>query len=333
MDALSQILKSIKPQRARAGILRLTEPWGLSTPGVNHSVGPTTVAYGNAFGDPCWVTLPACGEVLRLDQGDVILLACEHKLQSALDVPTFDIVELIWSAGRQADPRFNLLDEPNKPQHVQWGGDGRETRLLGLTFGQDRDFLHRHPLLRSLPPYILLRHGSSRRQFPWMQAAIEFLASEPGDTPGFTATMLPLSELVLVSIVRSYLLNEPQVARGWLRGLTDPGIARALQAMHDKPGAPWSVRSLAEIAGQSRTTFATRFVELVETPPIDYLNQWRMHLAAEQLLASRANLARLASDLGYASDTAFRNAFKRRYGVVPSRFGRADAGDGAERSS
>lgn len=67
--------------------------------------------------------------------------------------------------------------------------------------------------------------------------------------------------------------------------------------------------------------------------PIDYLHQWRMHLAAEQLLTSRAHLARLASELGYASDTAFRNAFKRRYGVVPSRFRSAEETPGAERIS
>jgi AraC-like DNA-binding protein len=329
MDALSEILRSIKPQRARAGVMRLTEPWGISTPQGGDVIGPTTVAYGNAAGEPCWVSMPERGKILRLDPGDVILISCEHALQSALDVPTINIVDLLWQAGLRADPHFNLHDEPNRPQHVRWGGSGRETRLLGFTFGQDRDFRLRNPLLRSLPPYILVRNGSSR-QFPWIHAAIEFLASEPADSPGFTATVLPLSELVLVSIVRSHLLNEPDVARGWLRGLSDPGIARALQAMHERPGAPWTVLELAKVAGQSRTTFATRFAELVETSPIDYLHQWRMHLAAEQLLGSSPNLARLGSELGYASDTAFRNAFKRRYGVVPSRFRGAQVGEGHE---
>jgi AraC-like DNA-binding protein len=319
MDALSEILKSIKPRHARAGIMRLTAPWGLATPTGGDSVGPTTVAYGNAVGDPCWVTLPERGEVIRLDPGDVILVACGHTLQSAPDVPTVDLVELLWQAGRSADPHFNLHDEPTKPQHVQWGGGGRETRLLGLTFGQDQNFRHSNPLLRSLPPYFLLRNRGGR-QFPWIHAAIEFLAAEPADSPGFMATMLPLSELVLVSIVRAHLVDDPDVARGWLRGLTDAGIARALQAMHEQPGVPWTVHTLAKLAGRSRTSFATRFTELVEIPPIDYLNQWRMHLAAEQLLASRVNLARLGSELGYASDTASRNAFKRRYGVVPSRY-------------
>jgi AraC-like DNA-binding protein len=332
MDALSEILRSIKPQSARAGVMRLSEPWGFSTPKGGELVGPTTVVYGNAVGEPCWVTLPERDTVLRLDPGDVILISCEHTLQSALDVPTVNIVELLWQSGLKANPQFNLHDEPNKPQHVRWGGSGCETRLLGFTFGQDRDFRLGNPLLRSLPPYILVRKDSSR-QFPWIHAAIDFLASEPAESPGFTATVLPLSELVLVSIVRSHLLNEPDVTRGWLRGLTDPGIARALQAIHERPSAPWTVRALAEVAGRSRTSFAIRFAELVENAPIDYLNQWRMHLAAEQLLASRVNLAKLGSELGYASDTAFRNAFKRRYGVVPSRFRGTQAGVSAERNS
>lgn len=310
MDSLSEILKSIKAHHSRAGIMRLSEPWGLA---VEVSM---TAAYGVAAGGPCWVCLPDRGEAIRLDQGDIILVTVPHLLLSSLDVPPADLVDILMQRGRRTNPKFSLDDEPDGPQHLRWGGGGRETRMLGLTFGMVRDT--RNPLLRALPRCIVLRASSG--QFPWMPGAIEFLTSGHADSPGYTATLRLLSELVLVSIVRSYLLNESQVAPGWLRGLTDPGIGRTLQAMHEKPGNDWTVRELAQVAGQSRTTFATRFAELLQVTPIEYLTQWRMHLAAEQLLASRANLSRLATELGYASDTAFRNAFKRRYGMVPSRF-------------
>lgn len=311
MDALSEILKSIKSHHARAGIMRLSEPWGLA------AGAPVTVAYGNASGGPCWVGVQGRGEDIRLDRGDVILVKGPHSLRSSPGVPTADLIDILLARGRTADPQFNPADEPDSPQHLRWGGGGVETRMLGLVFAAGGDVAH--PVLKALPCCIVLR--ACNGQFPWMPGAIEFLASEPANSPGYTATLRLLSELVLVSIVRSYLLNEAQFAPGWLRGLTDPGIGRALQAIHEKPGHAWTVRDLAQVAGQSRTVFAGRFSELLEVTPIEYLTQWRMHLAAEQLLASRANLSRLAATLGYASDAAFRNAFKRHYGVLPSRYG------------
>jgi len=133
-----------------------------------------------------------------------------------------------------------------------------------------------------------------------------------------------LADLIFVSIVRSHLLGESKGSKGWLRGLGDPGVARSLLAMHQDPSAEWTVGSLAQLAGMSRTAFAMRFASLVEETPIDYLTRWRMHLAADRILRSRPNLTRLAFELGYASDAAFRDAFKRRYGIAPSRFA-ADA--------
>jgi AraC-like DNA-binding protein len=129
-----------------------------------------------------------------------------------------------------------------------------------------------------------------------------------------------LADLIFIGIVRSHVLGESKGTRGWLRGLGNPGIARALQAIHQNSSADWKVASLAQVAGMSRTAFAVRFAALVEETPIDYLTRWRMHLAADRLLRSRPNLTQLAFDLGYSSDAAFRDAFKRRYGVAPSRY-------------
>lgn len=309
MDALSEILKSIKAHRAHAGIMRLTEPWGLAT-----QFG-SMVMYGHAEGKPCWIGLLGRGEAVRLEQGDIILVNGPHSLQSSPDQPMDDLVDILLRRGLSSNPTFTLDEEPESPQHLAWGGGGAETRILGVVFAREGVV---NPLLNALPPYIVLR--AAHKQFPWMTGTVEFLSSAQADSPGYTATMRLLTELALVSIVRSYLLHDTQVTRGWLRGLTDPGIGRALQAMHQRPGHHWTVRELAQLAGHSRTTFANRFAELVEATPIGYLTQWRMHLAAEKLRTSKPNLARLALDLGYASDTAFRNAFRRHHGMVPSQF-------------
>lgn len=309
MDALSEILKSIKMLHCRTGTLRLGAPWGLTV--AEHDI---PAAYGIVDGEPCWIRVgdrPA----VHLRPGDVMLVIGRHSLRSAPEAPTVEFKDVTTPLGM---PRFEPEEEPERPLHLAWGGNGPETRMLALAFGLTGG--EHNPLFVSLPSHVVLRSDGGR--FPWMSAAMAFLTSDYTDSAGYAATARLLAELIFVSIVRSHLVNEPHSARGWLRGLTDPGIARALQALHQQPGHDWSVGSLAQLAGRSRTGFATRFAELVGVTPIDYLAQWRMHLAAERILRSRANITQLAFELGYTSDTAFRTAFKRRYGVAPSQFAR-----------
>lgn len=307
MDALSEILKSIKMLHCRAGTLRLSAPWGLAVPQPG-----IPAAYGVVEGPPCWVRVDDRAPLL-LHTGDVMLVTGPHRLQSSPEAPTTELKDVGAHYGM---PRFEPEVEPDRPLHLAWGGGGAQTRMLALAFGLTGGL--DNPLLLSLPTHVVLRADSGR--FPWMASAVAFLTSDPTDTAGYAATARLLAELIFVSIVRSHLQNEPHSARGWLKGLTDPSIGKALQAMHQQPGHDWTVGSLAQLAGRSRTGFAVRFAELVGVTPIDYLNQWRMHLAAERILRSRANITQLAFELGYASDTAFRSAFKRRYGVAPSQF-------------
>lgn len=306
MDALSEILKSMKMRHARAGTLCFTAPWGVAVEAFDM---PT--AYGVAAGGPCWLRVPD-REAIQLAQGDVVLVKGQHHLLSSPECPTVSIGD-IWLACNL--PPLEPHQEPSAPLHIDWGAGGAETRMLGMAFGLVAG--ERNPLVVSLPSCIVLRSG----RFPWIDSAIEFLASADAGSAGYSATARLLAELIFVTIVRSHLLSESKGSRGWLRGLTDPSIARALQAMHESPGDEWTVSSLARIAGLSRTAFAMRFADMVGITPIHYLTQWRMNLAAERILSSRTNLTQLAFELGYASDSAFRDAFKRHYGIAPSRFG------------
>lgn len=310
MDALSEILKTMKMRHTAVGTLRLSAPWGLR---IQDFGAP--VAYGLVGGPACWLRLPGQDSV-KLEQGDIALClrASWHCISSSIDTPCEDFVNA-WQANGL--PEFMPSEEPESPLCFEWGGGGVSTQLLGLAFGLPNRQLN--PLLAALPELIVLRSGRSSA-FPWMRPAIDFLSVQDASSPGFAATARIFAELVFVTIVRSHLLHEPRATRGWLRGLADPGIARALQAVHAQPGADWTVASLAQVAGLSRTALATRFAELVETSPIEYLTQWRMHLAVERIVRSRPNLSQLAFELGYTSDAAFRDAFKRRYGVPPSRY-------------
>lgn len=308
VDALSEILKSLKMRHAAAGTMQLSAPWGLR---VADFEAPT--AHVLVDGPAWWLRLPGREPVL-FEQGDIALFAGANQycMSSAPDTPCEDMA-VAWRANGLVYPEV----EPASPVKFRWGGGGAVTRLLGFAFGLAGE--QRNPLRDALPEVIILRRADGGA-FPWIRPAIDFLSAPDASSPGFQATSRLLAELVFVSIVRSHLLAEPHTTRGWLRGLTDPCIARALQAIHARPGADWTVGSLAQTAGLSRTKFATRFAELVEVAPIEYLTRWRMHLAAERIVTSHPNLTRLAFELGYASDAAFRDAFKRRYGVSPSRF-------------
>lgn len=307
MDALSEILKSMTIVHASVGTLTLSQPWGMAIRDFEHHT-----AYGVAAGEPCWFRVPE-HEAIRLDVGDMMLIRGEHQLLSSPDALVEDF-GAAWAAN--GFPSFEPRLEPSGPLHFTWGVGGPRTRLLGLAFGLTGG--PTNPLLKALPPCIVLRRGEG---FPWIRPAIEFLTSPDSESPGYAATARLLAELTFVSIVRSHLLSESTNARGWLRGLTHPGIAKALHAMHQAPGENWTVATLAAKAEMSRTGFAKVFAEYVQFTPIDYLTQWRMHLAAQRIVESRANLTQLAFELGYNSDAAFRDAFKRQYGVPPSRFG------------
>ena len=307
MDALSEILKSMTILHASVGTLTLSEPWGMAIRGFE----PHT-AYGVASGSACWVRLPN-REAICLGIGDMMLVRGEHQLLSSPDTLIEDF-GAAWAAN--GFPSFDPSHEPAGPLHFTWGGGGPRTRLLGLAFGLSGG--PNNPLMTALPSCIVLRSGEG---FPWIRPAIEFLTAPDSESPGYAATARLLAELTFVSIVRSHLLSESNSARGWLRGLTHPGIAKALQAMHQAPGENWTVASLAARADMSRTSFAKVFSDHIQLTPIDYLTQWRMHLAAQRILESRVNLTQLAFELGYNSDAAFRDAFKRRFGVPPSRFG------------
>lgn len=313
MDALSQILHALKTRHTAVGTLTLGAPWGLR---IDDFTAPTV--YGLAAGAPCWLQL-AGREAIELMPGDVALLSGVERYE-LLSAPGIAAEPLgpAWAANGL--PAFQAQSEPGAPLHFTWGGSGAGTTLLGLAFGLPGG--PRNPLLMALPPLIVWRRAQGGA-FPWMRPAIDFLLAKEAQSPGFTATARLMAELVFVSLVRSHLLQAPADTQGWLRGLTDPCIARALQALHADPATDWTVATLAQVAGLSRTVFSTRFSELVGASPIEYLTRWRMHLAADRLSRERPNLTQLAFELGYTSDAAFRSAFKRYHGVPPSRYGLA----------
>ena len=174
------------------------------------------------------------------------------------------------------------------------------------------------PLLATLPRLLSLNVADSGGG-DWIASSFQFAAREiGGDRLGAASIVSRLSELMFIEALRRYIASLPLEQQGWLSALRDPFISRALALMHSRPEQSWTSAVVASKVGLSRSAFAERFTTLLGQPPMQYLAQWRMHLAAQRLRMSRTPLARIAAEIGYDSEAAFSRAFKRQFGEPPA---------------
>lgn len=132
-----------------------------------------------------------------------------------------------------------------------------------------------------------------------------------------------LAELMFVEVLRRYMETLPPGRQGWLAGLRDNVVGRGLGLLHGAPAHAWTIDELAGDVAMSRSAFADRFTAIVGQPPMQYLAQWRMQLAAGRLATGNAKVAAIAEEVGYDSEAAFSRAFKRLMGVSPATWRRA----------
>jgi transcriptional regulator GlxA family with amidase domain len=132
-----------------------------------------------------------------------------------------------------------------------------------------------------------------------------------------------LAEVLFAEALRRYLLQLSPERTGWLAGAADPAVGRALGLIHRRPAEPWSVDTLAQAVGLSRSALSERFARFLGQGPIAYLTNWRMQLAAEALRTTSRSVVQIASDVGYDSEAAFNRAFKRRFEAPPARYRKA----------
>ncbi|MFI0459881.1 MAG: helix-turn-helix transcriptional regulator, partial [Candidatus Thiodiazotropha endolucinida] len=134
---------------------------------------------------------------------------------------------------------------------------------------------------------------------------------------GSTTVLSKLAELLFVEAVRRYLATLPEEQTGWLAGLRDVKVGKALAILHTQPAHAWTTDELASAVSMSRSAFAERFAMLVGLPPVRYLTHWRLQLAAVRLRESPRAIAQICFEVGYESEAAFSRAFKNAFGITP----------------
>lgn len=206
---------------------------------------------------------------------------------------------------------------------IRHGGDGEQTSIVCGFLATREGY---NPLIAALPRHLVLNVGDGLSR-EWIETSVRFAARELAEGRlASSSVMSRLSETLLVEAVRRYASTLPDDSTGWLNGLRDAQIGRALTLIHENIGAPWTAERLAREVAMSRSAFVERFTTLVGTPPIRYLTVWRLQTARLHLTDARQTIAQLAHSVGYESEEAFNRAFKREFGVPPARWRDAQAG-------
>jgi AraC-like DNA-binding protein len=307
-DPLSDVLRAVRLNGAFFYAVEASEPWSVEAvaakdltprvlPGAEHLISYHILTAGR-----CWARLTGeqpvtlqPGDVIVFPHGDPHVMSSDPKLRSVPATP-----------GRF--PETVTLGE---------GGQVAATFVCGFLGCDRRPF---NPLLATLPRQLHLPGLSSG----WLQSfARQVVEESQARRVGADSVLTRLAELMFVEVLRRYIETLPPGQRGWLAGLRDEVVGRGLGLLHGAPAHPWTLDELAGGVAMSRSSFADRFTTLVGQPPMQYLAQWRMQLAAGRLATGNAKVATIAEEVGYESEEAFSRAFKRVMGVSPAAWRRS----------
>jgi AraC-like DNA-binding protein len=298
-DAMSDVLSLVRMRAEYVCAANLGAPWSLAfdQPLAHFHIMELGAA---------WLA-PDGAAPMRLEAGDLVILplGAGHVLCSDLKLEPV-----------HTDVAF-APDTPREGAAYRIGGDGDATHVVCGRFSFAGVLAPR--LLARLPPIIHIpgRHG---KPLEWLRLTSHFLVDEIRDPrPGAAIMISRLVDLLFIQAIRQWGAASPRNL-GWLSGLADPLIGRALSAIHEAPARKWTVEALADIAGLSRSAFAARFLDVVGQPPLKYLAAWRLDLAADQLKAGAARIGEIAHAVGYGSDAALTRAFKARFATTPAAF-------------
>ena len=303
MDAVAGLLDG--PRARGAFLLRsqLDPPWSMRIAD-EAPLCLIAITRGEA-----WL-LPEDGEPLRLGRGDVAVIRGPDTYVLADHAGTEPQV-VILPGQRCVTPDGQDVELISYMGVRTWGNSPvGSTVMLSGTYELEGEVSRR--LLRALPSLLVLPGDSWESPLPGL------LADEiVKDDPGQEAVLDRLLDLLLIAVLRAWFARPDAQAPRWYRAYSDPVVGKALRLIHDDPAHRWTIAELAAEAGVSRAAFARRFTELVGEPPMTFLTDWRLSLAADLLLEPGATIGSVAYEVGYATPFALSTAFKRVRGVSP----------------
>jgi AraC-like DNA-binding protein len=294
-DPFSDLLQLTEARSVMAGGFIAGGTWALRFPPKRE------VKFGVVARGGCWLRLDGEREAVRGEQGDVAILPSPRGfvVASSLTADAADAMRL-------------LAEKSGVLAQVGTGSDC--VFLAGV--------VELHPssaalLTDVLPAVVLVRAASpSAAKLRWI---VEQLHEEQTEAvPGARIASGQLAQLLFIQALRAHLASSGALPVGWLRAMRDERIAGALRLMHGDPARPWRLTELAKAASMSRTSFAVHFKSVAGVAPLTYLTDWRMRLAQRTLREDDAGIAEIAATLGYRSESAFSQAFKRVTGARPS---------------
>ena len=309
MDALSGVLQAVRLTGAIFFDIRASEPWVAETPpgeAIVDAMFPGSehlVCYHVITNGQCWASVPgeepmllSAGDIIVLPHGDTHVLSSTPGLRRSPDMSLYR-----WPSDGQLPISISVGTAQTEAAHFVCGFLGCDARPY-------------NPLLSALPRVIRINDNAGS-----LAAYVQFALAESKERRlGGASVLNRLSELMFVDVIRRYLETLPADRAVPQASPRDPFVGRALTALHRSPAHDWTIESLAREAALSRSALAERFTHFVGAPPMQYLTNWRMQLAANQLLSGTESVAAIANRVGYDSEAAFSRAFKKLVGAPPS---------------
>jgi|SRR5215831_5059306 len=313
MDVLSEVLKVVKLQGAMFYNGEFCAPWSFRSPascnvapfvaaGAEHVIIYHLLTEGRAF------ARVEDGQRVALDAGDVVIFphGDPHIIENGRPIKTVDLTQEL---ARILSQGLRL---------ARSGGGGEVTKFVcGYMACEPR---LSQVFLSGLPPVfkVSIRNDASGR---WLENSIRFSVDQAdASQAGGEAVLAKLSEVLFVETLRLYMVQLPPEHSGWLAGARDPEVGKTLALMHRNPAHSWTIATLAQAAGVSRSVLAERFRHYLNEPPMAYLTRWRLQLGAQMLGSTNYSVAQIAAEVGYESEAAFNRAFKREFTVPPARY-------------
>ena len=294
IDLLSDIFDLVHVRGGVFGRLNAGGTW--ATPLTSED----SVKFAAATHGSCWYFVEGLEAPLPFSAGDILLVNGAEPLVMASKP------DLIAKA---ADP----CPEPDEFGAFQYGS-GLDFSMLAGGVGVDADRLPQFQ--KSLPPLIHIHHDIPEAEtLGWIVGQL-VMELRPSNRQGGNVTISALTKLLFVHALRAHMLHADDEQIGWFRIFRDQRFTNALSHIHQNPAHSWSLVELAKRASMSRTSFAVKFREIMGTTPLDYITNWRLRLA-HQNLRQGASVAQAARAAGYKSESAFSRAFVKVYELSP----------------